>query len=99
MLSASFHGPINLPSPQLGLTAENIAADGAPNGPHAAGATLSAAALAHENRQAIIARQMVLFTLSWQGISSAVDGGLRSKIAPNCTPACGRLEPVVLFLF
>jgi len=99
MLSASFHGPINLPSPQLGLTAEYIAADGSPNGPHAAGATLSAAALPHENRQAITPKQMVLFTLSWQGNPSAADGGLRSIISLNYTPACGRLEPVVLFLF
>ncbi|MFZ0246103.1 hypothetical protein [Candidatus Binatus sp.] len=53
------------------MTSDNTAADGSPNGPHAAGATLSVAALPHENKQAIIARQMVLFTLSWQGNPSA----------------------------
>jgi hypothetical protein len=62
MRSASFHGPISLPAPQLGLTSEITAADGSPNGPHAAGATLSLVALPHENKQAITPKQIVLFT-------------------------------------
>jgi hypothetical protein len=62
MRSASFHGPINSPAPQLGLTCEITAADGSPNGPHAAGAALSPVALPHENRQATTPKQMILFT-------------------------------------
>jgi len=62
MRSASFHGPSSLPAPQLGLTSEITAADGSPNGPHAAGATLSVVALPHETKHANIAMQMVRFT-------------------------------------
>jgi hypothetical protein len=50
-----------LPSPQRGLTSEITAADGSPNGPHAAGAA-GLAAPQHETRNVIIARQTVRFT-------------------------------------
>lgn len=62
MRSASFHGPITSPVPQLGLTSEITAADGSPNGPDGAGTALSPVALLHENRQAITPKQMILFT-------------------------------------
>jgi len=48
-----------LPSPQLGVTSEITAADGAPNGPHAVGESLVAL---HEKRSAIVARKIALFT-------------------------------------
>src|SRR5271170_5150276 len=71
MPSASFHGPSRRPLPQSGLTSEITAADGSPNGPHAFGEALSLAAPAHENRNATIARQMILFTTVLQTIKDS----------------------------
>src|SRR5258708_31855274 len=62
MRSASFHGPSSLPAPQVGLTSEITSAERSPNGPHAVGAALSPIAPPHEKKNAITAREMVLFT-------------------------------------
>jgi len=62
MPSESFHGPSSIPSPQFGFTSEITAADGSPNGPHTVGALLCLFELAHENKNAIAARHMILFT-------------------------------------
>jgi hypothetical protein len=47
------------------------------------------AALPHENKQAIIARQMVLFTLSWQGNPSA---GRWRLALDNCAELYARMR-------
>src|ERR1700689_63709 len=71
MPSASFHGPSRRPLPQSGLTSEITPADGLPNGPHALCEALPLVAPAHENRNATIARQMILFTTALQTIKDS----------------------------